>query len=77
MTCTESLRQFVNEMQAFNDEHIIYMNRVTGEFLGTTEEERAAGRRGRRRPPRLAARTPTESPRSRVLRRLARAPLRI
>ncbi|HEY1861276.1 MAG TPA: UPF0158 family protein [Gemmataceae bacterium] len=42
MSCTVSLREFVFEMESFSDEHIVYLNRLTGEFLGTTEEERAA-----------------------------------
>jgi hypothetical protein len=42
MSCTVSLREFVSEMESFSDEHIVYLNRLTGEFLGTTDEERAA-----------------------------------
>ena len=42
MSCIVSLREFVNEMESFSDEHVVYLNRRTGEFLGATEEERAA-----------------------------------
>ncbi len=45
MPCTVSLGNFVFEMESFSDEHIVYFNRITGEFLGTTDEDRSLAER--------------------------------
>jgi hypothetical protein len=42
MSFAVSLRDFVNEMDTFDDEWRVFLNRRTGEFLTTSPEDRAA-----------------------------------
>jgi hypothetical protein len=37
-----SLREFVNELDSFNDDWRVYLNRKTGEFLTASDQDRAA-----------------------------------
>jgi Uncharacterised protein family (UPF0158) len=42
MSLPVSLREFVSELDSFHDEWRVFLNRRTGEFLTTTDEDRAA-----------------------------------
>jgi hypothetical protein len=42
MSLPVSLREFVNELDTFDDQWRVYLNRRTGEFLTTSDEDRAA-----------------------------------